>query len=298
MQLCSNSKRRLACLCIPHSNHWCVQMTKLPFVKMHGLGNCFILMDDRRDELASSYQLPDLARAVCNRNFGIGADGLILVKESQTADFRMQIFNEDGSEPEMCGNGIRCFALFLKEENISLKSSLLIETLAGIIKTELKNLNRVEVDMGQPILINQDIIAQGQTPLMIEAEGLEFTYVSMGNPHAIAFVDTFDLNWKKIGSSVETAPQFPNKTNVEFVRIVDAQTAEMKVWERGCGETMACGTGACAVTVASNLRGKLDRGPVTVKLPGGDLSIEWNEWNHVMMTGDAIRVCEGVYIYN
>lgn len=272
-------------------------MTKLRFSKMHGLGNCFILMDDRAEHISSQIDVTKLAVAICDRNFGIGADGLILVKESTGADLRMQIFNEDGSEPEMCGNGVRCFARYAIDENITSSTTLNIETLAGIIKTSASPNGTVEVDMGEPILKNQDILVKGEGPIVATVNDLDFTYVSMGNPHAITFVNNFDLDWRKIGENVERNALFPNRTNVEFVKIVSPNKAKMKVWERGCGETLACGTGACAVAVAGAIRGKLSRESVNIQLPGGNLSIEWNAENRVMMTGEAVLVCQGEYFY-
>ncbi len=281
---------------------------KLPFVKMQGLGNCFVLMDDRDDKAGSvlagrfAEPLSHLAIGVCDRNFGIGADGLILVRNSDIADYQMRIINEDGSEAEMCGNGIRCMAKFLVDEGIlgsnvraTPASPLRIDTLAGIIQTRLLDDGLVEVDMGEPILNNEDVILDGEAPLGIREEGYDFTYVSMGNPHAVAFVDSLDFDWRAVGAKIELSKSFPNRTNVEFVKVVSPKQAVMKVWERGCGETLACGTGACAVGVAGALRDKLSRDAVTIELPGGPLQISWNKENRVMMTGPAETVCRGTY---
>ncbi|MCP4600146.1 MAG: diaminopimelate epimerase [Proteobacteria bacterium] len=274
-------------------------MNELPFTKMHGLGNCFILMDDRQGNISDKADPHDLAIGVCDRNFGIGADGLILVNNSSEADFKMRIFNEDGSEPEMCGNGIRCFVRYLVDEGISHKRDLEVETLAGLISTTLDNKNNVRVDMGEPVLSNDDVIADsGNTPITVLESKHEFTFVSMGNPHAIAFVDSLNFDWRAVGVSVEKALSFPNKTNVEFVKVLGPREAEVKVWERGCGETAACGTGACAVTVAGALLGHLSREPVVVHLPGGPLEIHWNEASRVMMTGPTAKVCKGVYWFS
>ncbi len=269
-------------------------MNEYPFVKMHGLGNCFVLMDNRNDAVGM-IALSTLAKSVCDRNYGIGADGLILVNRSSTADLCMRIFNEDGSEAEMCGNGIRCFQRYVVDEEFTDKRHLKIETMAGIIHTRLIEDNRVEVDMGEPILNNDDISVEGTPPIAMDAHGHRFTFVSMGNPHAIAFVDNYDFDWRSIGQKVEKADAFPNKTNVEFIKIEGPNAAEMKVWERGCGETLACGTGACASVVAGALNGLLPREPITVTLPGGPLLVHWNDNNRIMMTGPAVNICKGVY---
>ncbi len=283
-------------------------MTELPFTKMHGLGNCFILMDDRDEQITGRAKLDELAKKVCDREFGIGADGLILIcnptEDGATAMdratqvsplLRMRIFNEDGSEPEMCGNGVRCFARYVVDKGITDHRVLNIETLAGIIRTSLCNDDQVEVDMGEPALRGDDIRSFGDPPLSVHEFGYEFFFVSMGNPHAITFVDDFEFNWRKTGASVEVSSSFHNKTNVEFVRSINADTVDVKVWERGCGETLACGTGACAVAVAGALTGRLPRAPVKVNLPGGPLTIHWNKQNRVMMTGPAVTVCDGVF---
>jgi diaminopimelate epimerase len=260
---------------------------KYTFTKMHGLGNCFILMDDRGGRISGGLKISDLAVAVCSRDFGIGADGLILILESSTADFQMVIINEDGSTAEMCGNGIRCFARFVVEEGITDKTGLSIETGAGVIRTELLDGGLVRVDMGEP----------GYDRAVVTVRGRTFTTVSMGNPHAVAFVEDYGFDWRKEGSAVETDDAFPQKTNVEYVKVIGPTEADMKVWERGCGETMACGTGACAVAVAGVIGGKLERVPVTIHLPGGDLLIHWNDDNRVMMTGPVVRVCNGTFFY-
>ena len=258
---------------------------KYTFTKMHGLGNSFILMDDRDDRISGDVKISDLAVAVCSREFGIGADGLILIRESSTSDFEMVIINEDGSTAEMCGNGIRCFARFVVEEGLTDRTELSIETGAGIIRTELLDGGLVRVDMGEPGNDRADITVRSR----------KFTTVSMGNPHAVAFVQDYGFDWRAEGSEVETDEAFPDKTNVEYVRVIGPTEADMKVWERGCGETMACGTGACAVTVAGAIDGKFDRVPVTIHLPGGDLLVHWNEDNRVIMTGPTVRVCDGTF---
>ncbi|MDJ0762915.1 MAG: diaminopimelate epimerase [Myxococcota bacterium] len=277
-------------------------MIELPFTKMHGLGNCFILMDDRDGQVSAAAALPKLTAAVCDRNFGIGADNLILVQRSKTADFKMQIYNEDGSEAEMCGNAARCFAQHVVRENMadaSLKdtATLNIETLAGIIRTDRKADGDVEVDMGTPALKSADVDAPGEVPIAIRSHDFEFTFVSMGNPHVIAFVDSLEFDWRAVGAALETAPAFPNRTNVEFVKILNAKEAVVKVWERGCGATQACGTGACAVAVAGAVTDRLPREPITIHLPGGPLRIHWNDADRVIMTGPTHLTCQGVYYY-
>ncbi len=271
---------------------------ELTFKKMHGLGNCFVLMDDRGDRISRNTDVRPLAVAVCDRNYGLGADGLLLVGDSQDADFAMTIINEDGSRAEMCGNGIRCFARHLLDDGISGKDELSVMTGAGLIRTWLMADGQVKVDMGHPQLNTEDVLAQGEGPVRVEEEDRSFTFVSMGNPHAVAFVDSHEFDWRREGSRVELGDSFPNRANVEYVQVAGPTEATMKVWERGCGETMACGTGACAVAVAGVLEGKLSREPVTVHLPGGDLVIHWSPEGAVLMTGPAVTICSGTFLYS
>jgi len=273
------------------------------FAKIHGLGNDFVIVNCLNAEL-SDY--PELARKVCDRHFGIGADGLILVLPSQIADFKMRIFNADGSEAEMCGNGIRCFAKYLYEAGLTQQHLIRVETLAGIMLPELivdgGTVKLVKVDMGEPrfapdaIPVNlpgEKIVNQ---PVNFGGVDYHITCVSMGNPHCVIFVDDLAaIHLAKIGPTIEQAPLFPKKTNVEFVERVDRQHLKMRVWERGSGITLACGTGACAVAVAGVLNGLTDR-QVTVNLPGGDLHIEWAANNHIYMTGPAVEVFHGEYL--
>jgi len=272
----------------------------LRFTKMHGLGNDFILIDCREQACPSASQdLRDLSRRLCERRFGIGADQILLLEDSKEADFRMRIINADGSEVEMCGNGIRCLAKYIWDRRLSEKSVLEIETLAGTIRPE-KSGDLVKVDMGEPILDPERIpvaISSSRVmdfPLRMTDREFSITCVSMGNPHAVIFVD--DISGFPVslyGPLIETHPLFPRRTNVEFVQVIGSDELRVRVWERGSGETLACGTGACAAAVASSLKG-LTAAIVTVHLPGGDLLIEQSLDGHVYMTGPAVQVFEGV----
>ena len=274
----------------------------IKFTKMQGLGNDYVYMDAIHQKLENE---SSLAQFVSNRHFGIGSDGLILICKSDVADFKMRMFNSDGSEAEMCGNGIRCVGKFVYDKGLTDKTTVTVETLAGIKTLELNTkegkVETVKVDMGEPILNPKEIpVISDEEPvknLMLEAEGrkFKFTCVSMGNPHAITEVeDTEKFDVEKYGKVLEVDKAFPNKTNVEFIQIVDKNHVKMRVWERGAGETLACGTGACATAVACYLNGKTDRN-VEVELLGGKLFIEWNEENnHIFMTGPAVTVFEGV----
>ncbi|MCI8291697.1 MAG: diaminopimelate epimerase [Clostridia bacterium] len=272
----------------------------LKFTKMQGLGNDYVYMDAIHQKIENA---PFLAKNVSNRHWGIGSDGLILIDKSDVADFKMQMFNPDGSESEMCGNGIRCVGKFVYDKELTNKTEITIETLAGIKKLNLKVQNgkvkMITVDMGEPILEPNKIpVVSNKIPvqdLEIKVLDREFlvTCVSMGNPHAVIIlddIDTFDI--EKYGKKIENNPKFPNKTNVEFIKIEDRQHIKMRVWERGTGETLACGTGACSCVIAGVLNGIVDRN-VMVKLLGGCLQIEWKEDNHVYMTGPAVIVFEG-----
>lgn len=271
------------------------------FTKMHGLGNDYVYMDAIHQNIENE---SSLAQFVSDRHFGIGSDGLILICKSDVADFKMRMFNSDGSEAEMCGNGIRCVGKFVYDKGLTDKTTVTIETLAGI-KTLILNVKQgkvetARVDMGEPILAPEKIpvmaIGEPVKELRINAINKEFkfTCVSMGNPHAITVVEnTKEFEVDKYGPILEVASVFPNKTNVEFIEIVDKNHIKMRVWERGAGETLACGTGACATAVACNLNGLTDR-HVYIELLGGKLEIEWNEKdNHVYMTGPATTVFEG-----
>ncbi len=271
---------------------------------MHGLGNDFIVIDGISQRL-DGLPLDQMAQRWCDRHFGIGADGLILVTESQIQDFKMQIFNSDGSEPETCGNGIRCFAKFVYDNGLSTKEVFSVETGAGPVLPALilkeGRVESVEVDMGVPILTRSKIPMKGpdqdqvlEELIRVDGHSFPVTAVSMGNPHAVIFVsDLRPLVLERLGPKLEKHPVFPKGVNVEFVQVLNKQEAVMVVWERGAGETLACGTGACAVLVAGVLLNKLDRQAV-VHLPGGDLLIEWQEdTGHVMMTGPIETVFQG-----
>ncbi len=287
---------------------------KLEFTKMHGLGNDFILIDcmqsPGRD--MGSASLSGLAQKLCHRRFGIGADQLLLLDASGIADFRMRIFNADGSEVEMCGNGIRCLARYVWDRSLSSKKTLEVETLAGIIRPEEAD-GLVRVDMGAPVFdpgkipvnivqssaFNVQRTGKGQSaqvidyPLRVDDRDLKMTCVSMGNPHAVIFVDNVsEFPVAYYGPMIENHPLFPRRTNVEFVEVLNASEIRMRVWERGTGETMACGTGASASAVATHIRGLAGKS-VTVHLNGGDLSVLWAENDHVYMTGPAVEVFTG-----
>ena len=281
---------------------------KINFVKMQGLGNDFILIDCLNKSLGDTDFLSYLAKKLCHRNFGIGADGLILILPSSKADLRMRIFNFDGSEAEMCGNGIRCFAKYVYENKTVTKSKFTVETLAGIIIPELIIINNkvsgIKVDMGTPKLRRREIPMIGEDSLTVIDETLKvnpeqifkITCVSMGNPHCIIFTDDVkSIAVNEIGPQIENHPLFPQKTNVEFIQVLNRKEVNFRVWERGVGETLACGTGACAALVAITLNKKSDR-QAKIHLPGGDLDIQWSDDGHVYMIGPAEVVFKGEMI--
>lgn len=273
----------------------------MKFTKMHGLGNDYIYVDAISQKIENPNEI---SKFVSDRHFGIGSDGLVLILPSDVADFKMRMFNSDGSEAEMCGNAIRCVGKFVYDKKMTDKSTITIETLAGIKVLEMTVENGkvvlVKVDMGEPILKAEEIPVLSEKHPVIDEEitakdySYYFTCVSMGNPHAITYIENVsEFPLEKIGPLFEIHEKFPRKTNVEFVELIDKNTVKMRVWERGAGETLACGTGACAVLVASILKGYVGR-KSTVKLLGGDLIIEWNENdNHIYMTGPATTVFEG-----
>jgi len=280
---------------------------KVKFLKMHGLGNDFIMINDL-DVRLDNYS--KLAVNLCDRHFGIGADGIILIQQSDLthADFKMRIFNPDGSEAEMCGNGIRCFAHYLHINDLTEKKKLSIETLAGLIKPEIidygPHQSTVKVNMGEPAyslesldinkeLLDDDIDKLWDYPLIIEGKEYELNGASMGNPHMVIYVDDLkDINLKKLGPIIEENPLFKKGTNVEFVNIASQNELDVKVWERGAGITLACGTGACATAAVSIDQNRVDNN-VKINLPGGPLKISKNENNEMMMTGPSTFVFKG-----
>jgi len=272
------------------------------FTKMHGAGNDYIYVNGLRESLPAD--LPELARQMSRRRFGVGGDGLILIRPSEIADARMQMFNADGSESEMCGNGIRCLAKYVYDHGICRRERLKIETGAGVLTLDVETwaglVNRVRVDMGEPIL------EAGRIPttfpgdpvtdveLHVGDSRLQVTCVSMGNPHCVTFVDeATDELVLGLGPQIERDPHFPNRVNVEFVEILSGDEVRQRTWERGSGETWACGTGASAVCVAGVLTRRTER-RILCHLIGGDLELEWKASdNHVYMTGPAVEVFTG-----
>ncbi len=276
----------------------------MKFTKWQGIGNDFVIVNGFQEPIAD---YANKAIEVCDRHFGIGADGLVIALPSEVADFRMRIFNSDGSEAEMCGNVTRCFARYVYETGLTNKIDLTIETLAGIIKPKLifENgmVSSVCVDMGEPRLKRAEIPMIGDpdaqavgVPLTVGDLTHEVTCVSMGNPHCVIFVDAVEeMDLQALGRPIEVHPAFPRKTNVEFAQVIDRQTIRMRVWERGAGITLACGTGSCATLVAAVLTGKTDRKAV-LHLDGGDLLLEWRNDNHIYKTGPAVEVFRGEYL--
>ena len=274
----------------------------MKFTQMHGLGNDYVYVNCFEEKIDNP---PAVARFVSDRHFGIGSDGLIMINPSKTADFEMEMYNADGSRGEMCGNGIRCVAKYVYDYGLTDKTQISVETLGGIkyldLTVEDGKVSLVKVDMGKPEL-EADLIPiisereqVSDEPIEVDGKEYHMTGVSMGNPHAVIYVDDVKgLDLEKIGPKFENHERFPKRINTEFVHCIDRQTVEMRVWERGSGETLACGTGACAVAVSSILNNLTDT-QVTVKLLGGDLQIEWDrEKDRVFMTGPATVVFDGV----
>ena len=273
----------------------------MKFTKMQGLGNDYVYVNCFQETIENP---SEVAVKVSNRNFGVGSDGLILIRPSKVADFEMEMYNADGSRGEMCGNGIRCVGKYVYDYGLTDKTSISVETLGGMKHLDLKvedgKVKQVKVDMGSPKLVPADIpiLADGDSvidaPILVEGTEYRMTGVSMGNPHTVVYIDDVQgLEIEKIGPKFEHHDRFPKRINTEFAKVLDRNTVEMRVWERGSGETLACGTGACAVAVASILNG-LTENKVTVKLLGGDLQIEWDrESNKVYMTGPAEVSFEG-----
>lgn len=274
----------------------------MKFTKMQGLGNDYVYVNCLKETIADP---PALAKKISDRHFGVGSDGLIMINPSDKADFEMEMYNADGSRAEMCGNGIRCVAKYVYDYGLTDKTRISVETLAGIkyldLTVENGKVSLVRVDMGRPILEPENIPVQAEgsrvvdEPLTVDGKEYRMTCVSMGNPHTVIFVDqdVRELPLEQIGPSFENHERFPKRINTEFARVLDRRTVEMRVWERGSGETLACGTGTCATAVACVLNG-LTEDEITVHLLGGDLYIKWDrEKDTVYMTGPAETVFDG-----
>ncbi|MDO8644028.1 MAG: diaminopimelate epimerase, partial [bacterium] len=270
------------------------------FTKMQGLGNDFVFLNGFHYK---TLPLKKIVTKLCDRRFGIGADQLLLVSRSRQADFRMQIFNADGSEVEMCGNGLRCLARFVHDEKLSAKKEMTVETAKGIQTVRILGEDRIRVNMGEPVLRGREIPVKlsGRVinrPVRVEGKEFRMTCVSMGNPHAVIFVEKLkNIEIEKYGPPLENHSLFPRRANIEFVKVISRKKIEIRVWERGAGETLACGSGACAAVVASVLNGLTDR-KVQVQLRGGVLQIDWNRTTgHLLMTGPAETVFKGeIYV--
>lgn len=273
----------------------------MKFTKMHGIGNDYVYIDCFSQQVD---QPENLALFVSDRHKGIGSDGLVLIMPSDIADFRMRMFNPDGSESQMCGNASRCIGKFVFEKGLTQKTTISLETKAGIRYLQLfpenGKVDMVRVDMGEPVLNTNEIPVIFPEDKLInrtidfDSDEYRITCVSMGNPHSIIFTSKInEIVLEHIGPKIELSNMFPERTNVEFVEIISPQRAKVRVWERGTGETQACGTGACAVLVAGVLTGHLER-KASILLPGGELLIEWSsDNNHVYMTGEAVSIFEG-----
>jgi diaminopimelate epimerase len=274
----------------------------MKFIKMHGAGNDYVYINGFEEQIDDPAAL---ARQVSNRNFGIGSDGLILILPSTRADVKMRMFNADGSEAEMCGNGIRCVAKYVYDHGLVKRLQLKVETGNGILPLQLFTdksglVDRVQVNMGTPLLSRAELPMIGAAAeqavairLPLEEDNIEVTCVSMGNPHCVVFVDDVDsCDLELIGPMIEHHQWFPNRINVEFVEVLGPTEVKQRTWERGAGETLACGTGASAVTVAGVLTGRTER-KIINHLRGGDLELEWLEEGPVLMTGPAVEVFQG-----
>lgn len=280
------------------------EKTVIHFTKMHGIGNDYIYIDCMESE---PERLPELAVEMSDRHFGVGGDGIVLICPSEVADFRMRMFNNDGSEARMCGNASRCIAKYVHDHGLTDKRIINLETLSGIKVLSL-NMNSlgdivesVTVDMGEPEFKPSEIPVKVSGDRMIESEvltscgGVNVTAVSMGNPHGVVFVDRIeDIDFDVLGPELECHEIWPDRANIEFLDVISPSEARMRVWERGTGETLACGTGACASAVAAAITGRCGR-EVRIHLRGGDLDIVWDSDNHVKMSGTATEVFEGNY---
>ena len=274
----------------------------MKFTKMQGIGNDYVYVNCLQETIENP---SELAKKISDRHYGVGSDGLIMINPSDKADFEMEMYNADGSRGEMCGNGIRCVAKYVYDYGLTDKTSISVETLAGIkyldLTVEDGKVVLVKVDMGKPMLRPEEVPVVSEKeevidePITVEGQEYRMTCVSMGNPHAVVFIDqdVKEFPLETVGVKFENHERFPKRVNTEFVNVLDRHTAQMRVWERGSGETLACGTGACAVAVACALNG-LTEDEVTVKLLGGDLQIKWDrEKNTVYMTGPAEVVFDG-----
>ena len=276
---------------------------EIRFTKMHGIGNDYIYINCLEKMPAD---LPQLAVEMSDRHFGVGGDGIVLICPSEVADFKMRMFNNDGSEARMCGNASRCIARYLHDNHLTSDNVINLETLSGIkvLSLNLGNDDEVEsvtVDMGEPILRPSEVPvrfigdAMVEQPVSSSHGAVNITAVSMGNPHGVIFVDKLeDVPFDTLGPELERHAVWPDKANIEFVEVVNSSEVKMRVWERGTGETLACGTGACATAVAAALTGRTCR-RITVHLRGGDLQVNWADDNHVYMTGGATKVFDGIY---
>ena len=274
----------------------------MKFTKMQGIGNDYVYVNSLQETIENP---SELAKKISDRHYGVGSDGLIMINPSDKADFEMEMYNADGSRGEMCGNGIRCVAKYVYDYGLTDKTSISVETLAGIkyldLTVEDGKVVLVKVDMGKPMLRPEEVPVVSEKeevidePITVDGQEYRMTCVSMGNPHAVVFIDqdVKEFPLETVGVKFENHERFPKRVNTEFVNVLDRHTAQMRVWERGSGETLACGTGACAVAVACALNG-LTEDEVTVKLLGGDLQIKWDrEKNTVYMTGPAEVVFDG-----
>lgn len=274
----------------------------MKFTKMQGIGNDYVYVNCLQETIENP---SELAKKISDRHYGVGSDGLIMINPSDKADFEMEMYNADGSRGEMCGNGIRCVAKYVYDYGLTDKTSISVETLAGIkyldLTVEDGKVVLVKVDMGKPMLRPEEVPVVSEKeevidePITVDGQEYRMTCVSMGNPHAVVFIDqdVKEFPLETVGVKFENHERFPKRVNTEFVNVLDRHTAQMRVWERGSGETLACGTGACAVAVACALNGLMED-EVTVKLLGGDLQIKWDrEKNTVYMTGPAEVVFDG-----
>ena len=273
------------------------------FTKMHGIGNDYIYINCME---STPDRLPELAIEMSDRHFGVGGDGIVLICPSEVADFKMRMFNNDGSEARMCGNASRCIARYVHDHGLTDRKRISLETLSGIKVLSLNmsgdgEVESVTVDMGEPEFRPELIPVHTESGRMVEdvvktSQGeIKVTAVSMGNPHGVIFVDRIeDVDFDVLGPELESHAIWPDRANIEFLEVISRSEARMRVWERGTGETLACGTGACASAVAAALTGRCDR-KVTIHLRGGDLAVEWGEDGHVMMTGGATEVFDGIY---